>query len=256
MIESINVEEILEDGTRRTIESDAKFGRHSFLFSFNSLIDLDYTILRMIRNEYNNPKYIDQKVMSVSTKDIKTLLLNRQDPNPLTICIEDKSIADNIYKEIMNERYSDLICPNKYLDITGLFFLVSVYTNMKDVDVTVLCTSNQESAIIKQYHSKVKTIILPDPVDLDLDVYTDFVFKNAMDVYKFKNPFKEKRIVFLNYRFNATITEDGELFPRLDIAKDLYSNGLNAVTLVDTYRKGDPDYTDLKIVIKKKPTNN
>lgn len=255
MIKSVKVEEILPDGTKREVTKDDNT-HHHFLIAFNTLIDLDYAILRMIRAEYNNPKFINQTIMSASQKDIKELLLNRIDPNPVTVCIDDRIIADNIYREIMTTRYKDLISPNKYMDITGVFFLVSVFSNLDDVDITILCASERESQIIKRYHSKVNTLVMEDPSELDVDKYTDFIFKSYMDVYKFDNDFKEKRISLLNYRFNIDLDDEYNIYPKLDFTRYMYENGLNATVLVDVYKQGEPDTPKLKIVVKKKPDNN
>lgn len=258
MIESIKVEEINKDGTKTDVTPDkSATGYHNFLVAFNAIMDLDYAILRMIRQEYNDPTYIDQKIMNTNTKQIKELLLNRTDPNPVTICIKNKKTADNIYKEIMLKRYNDLISPKKYMDVTGIFFLISVYINLPNVHVTVLCASQKEADLVKRYHSKVNTLVLNDPsFEFDPAPYTDFIFKSVNDVLKFSKEFKEKRIAFLNYRFNITVEDDGLILPDVGVSKYMYTNGLNACVLVDTYRRGDPNYAGLKILIKKKSANN
>jgi hypothetical protein len=208
----------------------------------------------MIQEEFNNPKYVNQKIMNMTTKQVKTILLNRNDPNPVTICIRDKEIANNIYKEIMTTRYSDLLKEDKYMAITGLFFLISVYTNIDNVHVTVLCTSKEEEAVIRKYHSKVNIIVKEDPSDLSLDEYTEFIFKNKNDVFKFKNKFNEKRILFMNYKFN--ITFDDKPYPDIKVSHYLWENGYSKTGIIDTYRKDDPDYATLRFVVKKKKKNN
>ena len=98
MINNIKVEEIQSDGTKKEVKPDPASGYHNYLVMFNTLIDLDFSILRMIQAEYNNPKFIDQKIMRMTTKEVRFALINRDDPNPLSICIKDKDIADNIRK--------------------------------------------------------------------------------------------------------------------------------------------------------------
>ena len=117
MIKDINIEEVQPDGTKKKIASsdskDAANGYHNYLIMFNAVVDLDFSILRMIQAEYNNPKFIDEEVMHMTTKEVKYRLINRTDPNPVSICIKDKELADNIYKEIMLSRYSDLLKEEK-----------------------------------------------------------------------------------------------------------------------------------------------
>ena len=55
MIDSIKVEEVKSDGTKKEINTDPSSGYHNYLVMFNTLIDLDFGILRMIQAEYNNP---------------------------------------------------------------------------------------------------------------------------------------------------------------------------------------------------------
>lgn len=254
MIDSVKIEEVQADGTKKEIKADPSTGYHNFLVMFNALIDLDFAILRMIQAEYNNPKFVDQEVMRMTTKEVKSKLINRDDPNPVSICIKDKSISDEIYKEIMTTRYLDLLKEDKYMAITGIFFVISVYSAMDNVHVTVLCTSKEEESIIRKYHSKVNVIVSEDPSNLEIDEYTEFIFKNKNDVLKFNNKFNEKRILLLNYRFNVTF--DDKPYPGVDISHYLWENGFSKTAIIDTYKNTDPDYATLKFVVKKKPKNN
>ena len=88
MIDSIKVEEVKSDGTKKEINADTSAWYHNYLGMFNTLIDLDFGILRMIQAEYNNPKFIDQNIMQMTTKEVRYALLNRDDPNPVTVCIK------------------------------------------------------------------------------------------------------------------------------------------------------------------------
>lgn len=254
MISNVKIEEIQPDGTKKELKNNAANGYHNYLVMFNALIDLDFSILRMIQAEYNNPKYINEEVMQMTTKQVKDLLINREDPNPVTVCIKDKELADRIYQEIMLKRYLDLLKEDKYLSITGIFFLISVFSNMDNVHINVLCTHKEEEKIIKKYHSKINTIVMEDPSEISLDEYTEFIFKNKNDVYKFKNKFNEKRVVLLNYRFN--ITFDDKPYPDVNVSHYLWETGYSKTAIIDTYRKTDPDYATLRFYVKKKRKNN
>lgn len=254
MISNVKIEEIQPDGTKKELKNNAANGYHNYLVMFNALIDLDFSILRMIQAEYNNPKYINEEVMQMTTKQVKDLLINREDPNPVTVCIKDKELADRIYQEIMLKRYLDLLKEDKYLSITGIFFLISVFSNMDNVHINVLCTRKEEEKIIKKYHSKINTIVMEDPSEISLDEYTEFIFKNKNDVYKFKNKFNEKRVVLLNYRFN--ITFDDKPYPDVNVSHYLWETGYSKTAIIDTYRKTDPDYATLRFYVKKKRKNN
>lgn len=252
-IEDIRIVENRPDGSKKEIEVDkAAQGYHNYLVMFDTLLDLDFAMLKMIQAEYNNPKYIDQKIMNLSVKEIRFLLINRDDPNPLTICIHDKKIADDIYKEIMTTRYFDLLS-KKYLSITGIFFLMSVYSAIDNVTVNIVCGNKQEEEIIRRYHKKVNVIIPEKLSDINVDDYTEFIFKNKTDVYKFGQLFKEKRILLMSYRFNVVI-DDNTAYPDPEISGGLWYSGVSKTVLIDVYNKNEPDYAEL-VTIKKKPKN-
>ena len=255
MIESVKIEEVSADGTKKEVKMDsAAMGYHNYLVMFNTLIDLDFAVLRMVQAEYNNPAYIDQEVMHYTTKQVKQALLNREDPNPLSICFKDKSIADSIYKEIMSTRYGDLLNKDKYLSLTGIFFLISTYAAMKETHVTVVCGNEKEKEIIRRYHKNVNVIIPAALADIDVNQYTEFIIKSKYDVTKFNQKFNEKRILLLNYRFNVSF-EDNILMPDLKLAWWLWTNGCSKIAIADTYSKQDKDYVNLQIKVKKKQEN-
>lgn len=246
MIEDIKVVQNNPDGTTTSINADAINGVHKILCPFNVVVDIDFAVLRMIQSEYNNPKFVDQTVMTASTKKVKELLINREDPNPVTICVHNKNIADSIYKEIMLTRYDDLIC--KYHSDTGIFFLVSVFANLKNVSVTIICQSEKEVDCIKNYNSNICTIVTDDLSTIDVNSYTDIYVHNKNDLYKFNQRFNEKRIALMNYRFNVYI--DKKPYPDLQVSKWLYET-LSTCCIMDTYSKiKDKNYATLKIALE------
>lgn len=250
----ISVEEVQPDGTKKKIEVDkAAAGYHNYLVMFNTLIDLDFSVLRMVQAEYNNPKFVDQKVMNMTTKEVKFLLINRTEQNPLSICFKDNSIADSVYKEIMSTRYGDLLKEDKYMSITGIFFLISVYSAMENTNVTVVCGNELEEKIIKRYHKNINVKVVNRLSDIDVNEYTEFIFKSKYDVYKFNQTFSEKRIILLNYRFNVFFDDDNILYPNLVLSHWLWNTGFSKAAIIDTYSKEDEDYATLKV--KKKPEN-
>ena len=48
MIDSIKVEEVKSDGTKKEINTDPSSGYHNYLVMFNTLIDLDFGIKSLI----------------------------------------------------------------------------------------------------------------------------------------------------------------------------------------------------------------
>ena len=255
-IEDINIEEVMPDGTTREVSKDVVDGKHHYLVMFNAMIDLDFSIMRMIQAEYNNPKYIDQKVMGMTTQQVREALLNRDDPNPVTICMKTKQAADKIYEEIMTTRYKDLLEEKKYLSITGIFFLMSVYIAMPEISITVVCSNDIEAAIIKRYHEDMNTLVVKSFEEIDLSEYTDFIFKSKYDIYKFLvqgKLFNENRILLMNYKFNVSMQE--KPYPDLELAYYLWNICFSRIALIDTYSKEQKDYAALKFVVNNNPEN-
>ena len=257
MAMEVTIEEVNPDGTRRIISPDsdeAKKGYHNFLVMFNAIVDLDYAVLRMIQAEYNNPQYIDQSVMNMTEKQVRYALLNRNHENPLNLCIKNKDISDNIYKEIMSTRYGDLLKEDKYLSITGIFFLLSVYETMENTHITIVCGNVLEKEIVRRYHKHVN-VIIPDALsDIDVNSYTDFIFKSWKDVLKLSKQYNEKRILLLNYKFNTTYF-DKTYYPRAELAFWLWNTGYSNLGLIETYSRNEPDYVTLGKRVKKKSKN-
>lgn len=256
-IESVKIEENMPDGSKREINtSDAVAGKHHYLVMFNALIDLDFSIMRMIQAEYNNPKYIDQKIMGMTTQQVRGALINRDDPNPVTICMKTKDVADKIYKEIMTTRYRDLLEEKKYLSITGIFFLMSVYVTKPEVDITVVCSNEIEAAVIKKYHEEMNTLVVNSFEEIDPNEYTDFIFKSKYDIYKFLvqgRVFNEKRILLMNYKFNVSMEE--KPYPDLELGYYLWNIGYSKLCLIDTYSREQKDFATLKFIVNNNPEN-
>jgi len=254
-IESVKIEEILPDGTKREIDQDAINGKHEYLVMFNAMIDLDFSIMRMIQAEYNNPKYIDQKIMGMTTQQVREALLNRDDPNPVTICMKTKKVSDGIYKEIMTTRYADLL-DEKYLSITGIFFLLSVFITKPEVNITVVCSNQIEADIIKRYHEDMQTLVVQSFEEVDLTGYTDFIFKSKYDIYKFLaqgKVFNEKRLLLMNYKFNVYMQD--KPYPDPELSYYLWNTCYSRLALIDTYSKQQKDYAALKFVVNNNPEN-
>lgn len=211
--------------------------------TFDSIIDLDLAVLMLIQDKYNNPNVINQSVMKLSLKEIKTLLVNRDHPNPLYVCIDDHDIADNIYDEIIQTQYSELL---SYDTHTAIFKLIEVYNNNDGSEVTIFCRTDEERNLIRKYDNDIR-IIVGKPEDINVKDYDMFFFKSPKHILEFKNGFMEKHIFVLNYKFNLTFGKDGFAFPDIEVSKLLIP--FNKIGMVDVYHRDE----GIKII---KPKNN
>ena len=61
---------------------------NEILVDFNFLVDLDLAMFKFIKTEYNNPTFVDQKIISLQDeKEIIKLLLYRDSVNVLKTLI-------------------------------------------------------------------------------------------------------------------------------------------------------------------------
>lgn len=213
------------------------------LVTFDSIIDLDLAMLKMIQSEYNNPDVINQEVMHLSLHDVKVRLLNRTHENPLSICIDNIDDANKIYSEIIQTQYSKLL---SYQTPTGVFKLMEVYDKNKGTDVTVLCRSEEEKNIIRSYDKEIN-VMITQPGEVDVKSYDIFFIKSPSHIFEYKNEFIEKRIFVLDYRFNLTFGEDGFVFPDIRVARVLVP--FNKIGMVNVYSKDE----DVKLFKPDKP---
>lgn len=203
------------------------------LAEFDTIIDLDLSIMKLVQEKFNNPKFIDQKIMNLSLHDVKEELLNRSHESPLSICIDDIKTANSLYHELLDTKYSEIL---ENQTITGVFKLMEVYHKSDNIEVTILCSSEEEENIVKSYDKTLKTLVKKhDKVDVnDFDVY---FLKSLTRVFVFNGKMSGKHIFIMGYMFNLYRAPDGALFPHPEISKALIPD--NRVGIVDVYEKSE-----------------
>ena len=218
------------------IKETSKTIINRILVEFDVVIDIDLAIMKLIQEKYNNPKFIKQNIMSLSLHDIKERLLNRTQESPLSICIDDIKSANSLYHELLNNQYDEIL---KYQTPTGVFKLMEVYHKTDNMQVTILCSSQNEADIISSY-GKFNTLVKKqDKVKINI-----YFLKSLPRIFVFNGKMNGKHIFVMGYRYNLYEDKDGTLLPNPMIAKALLP--LNRVGIVDVYNKSD------NIHIKKK----
>lgn len=199
------------------------------LTEFAAVIDLDLCVLKLIQEKYNNPEFVRQDIMHLNLHDVKVKLLNRTHECPLSICIDDLENAIDIYNEIVETRYTDLL---SYHTPTGIFKLMDVYNKNDGTDVTILCKSKEEANLISQYDNSMKTIV-SEHKDINIEEYDIFVLKSVSNILSFPNKFDGKWIFILDYRYNLNIKEDGFMCPDMKFTQFILP--FNKPVIVNTY---------------------
>lgn len=135
--------------------------RSNILVSFDSIIDTDIGLMRLIKSDYNTDFFY--KSIVDSPEYIWRDLLNRRNvPNPLSIIMDDETDeefeqCEELYNQFMEKEYS------KILDLSPTGALANIVKNniySKDLlQLTVLCKNEMEKNILTvkdvQYHEAI-----------------------------------------------------------------------------------------------------
>ena len=124
--------------------------RHDVRFSSNilyyseSIIDIDLGVVRFIKKNFSNSKYMDQDILKNNDELFyKSLLVSRENPNPLSVIINPiyKDSADSLYNEILEANYDEI------LEMTSPLALFPIFINSIEsgfLNVSILYKNEHE----------------------------------------------------------------------------------------------------------------
>lgn len=199
---------------------------NELLVEFESLIDLDLAMYRYIKDKYPNSEYIDQKF--INEKDEKVIvqkLLNRKHINPLEIIMPGLETT-NLYFDIMNNHYEELLEYATAYDTFGL--MITFLNNASSVSITVWCKSEIEERFIKKLNPILNTIIIPNRRDIVLSKYSVLYVKYIAYLAEYSS-IEGKHIYIAAAKYN--MEEDKDMVSTLCY---LYAD-LNIFHLIDLY---------------------
>ena len=194
---------------------------------FNFLVDLDLAMFKFIKTEYNNPKFVDQKILSLQDeKEIIQLLLYRDSVNVLETLIPKENTLE-MYKDIMNNKMDSLLKYAKASDIFGL--MITFLREGSSVDVTVLCESKLQADFIHSLNPILKTTV-SSRKNIALSKYNVIYSKFYSDILKYNNV-AGKNIYIANAKYNM---EPGKNIPNMAISTLV--GDINIIRTIDLYR--------------------
>lgn len=200
---------------------------NEILVDFNFLVDLDLAMFKFIKTEYNNPKFVDQKILSLQDeKEIIQLLLYRDSVNVLETLIPKENTLE-MYKDIMNNKMDSLLKYAKASDIFGL--MITFLREGSSVDVTVLCESKLQADFIHSLNPILKTTV-SSRKNIALSKYNVIYSKFYSDILKYNNV-AGKNIYIANAKYNM---EPGKNIP--NIAISTLVGDINIIRTIDLYR--------------------
>ena len=201
---------------------------NELLVEFESLIDLDLAMYKFIRNNYSNSEYVDQEfIRENDERAIIYKLLNRKHINPLEIILPEVETT-NLYYDIMNNHYEELLEYATAYDTFGL--MITFLNNASSVGITVLCKSKIEEDFIKKLNPILNTIIVPNRRDVVLSKYTVMYVKYIAYLAEYST-IAGKHIYIAAAKYN--MEEEQDMVSTLCC---LYTD-VNIIHLTDLYTK-------------------
>lgn len=199
---------------------------NELLVEFESLIDLDLAMYKFIKDKYSDSEYVDQKFINMKDeRKIIYTLLNRKHINPLEIIMPGLETT-NLYLDIMENHYEELLKYAKAYDTFGL--MITFLKNASSVGITVWCKSKLESDFIKKLNPILETLIVPNRRDIVLSKYSVLYVKYLAYLIEY-NSIQGKHIYVAAAKFN--MEEDRDMVSSLCC---LYSD-VNIIHLIDLY---------------------
>lgn len=207
------------------------------LVLFDSIVDTDYGIIKVIKEEYNNANYIDKVLLnSIDDKNIFDFLSVRDNSNIVYNLLKTmyRNSADKIYNELIETQYSNIIDKST---ITNVALLIEEYIKSGLIDITVLCKNKTEEQFIKSKVNSIYTIVANDFNMIDISDYGSLFIKNIKDLLLFKDNLHGKVIYLMNYPFNFELNKNCRLCPLSSVLTEL--NAQIEIKVIDVYNIDD-----------------
>ena len=205
------------------------------LISFNSIVDTDIGLVRLIYNEYLNPNVFDIKFFQRDFIDIIKDLYFRKDLNPLTLFAkEDQSREklDQYYKEFIDLKEKEILNLSMTTEIINL---IDTFNDSMEIVTSILYYTPEQKRILEDEPILANNnLVSIQSLDQDsIESYTQIYFKNIEESKNLYKILKNKTIYFA---FNGTnLNEDNTDVKDTDLIDQLISFN-NKINLYDMYR--------------------
>ena len=197
--------------------------RLTTLIPFDLIIDTDYGLAQLIKDEYYDKTVFDGTLES-QDQDLLWFLYSRNNPNPLSVLMwdeDDKDSMDSLYEDFINTKYIDILKkskPTHYFEAVKLF-------NKSDGAITpiIMCKNELEESYIHKLCKENEIIpsistIIGDYNTVDISAYDPIYFKYYTDTLKCIDKLHGKNLYISNYSFNFINDEKGKvLLPDISI---------------------------------------
>lgn len=198
------------------------------LFDFNSLVDINLSIVHMIRNEFYSSKYfinLDDEYF------IKCLLTTMKDRNVIKSIIQPKyedRCGESLYQDFLNDEHLE-----SYFVEFPLSNVFRIASETGYIPAAILCTNEVQRRYCIKHFPKGNIEYLKPGTKININKQYDCYYtSDIMDIVnKIDNP---KKIQFRILRFDYNLEDkDGIELVNLEIVKPYLA--YNTFSLVDPY---------------------
>lgn len=200
---------------------------NNILVDFNMIFDTDLGILKFLMNKYPKSKFFIEGRSEATEYFLKYLLYTRSYRNPLIVLIKDKYDIDDLYNQIFNEKWEEVL---KYTKPTSIYYFLSEFGVSNGYNITVNCKNTLEQIRCEKERN--------NPWNYKIDVsdikkYFCIYQENSEDLQKYKN-ISGKSIYLCDYGPNYIKDENGDNIP--NIIAELLSK-TNEVKYINKYAR-------------------
>ena len=203
---------------------------NSVLIPFDCIINLDFGIIKTLKQKYNNPKFFLPKIFNNNDDFFRYSTISNENASIVDFYLRDehRDKANTIERQLFEREYSQILEnsePTSILILAKHFMMVDGAIN-----VTILCKNELEQQYINRIDNNLKGTI-DDLYNMDLSIYDSIFFKNITDIARLN--LEGKNLYVLGYKSNfeddfktllKSITDsvgDINIFYTVDVYQDL-----------------------------------
>ena len=203
--------------------------KNNILVDFHMIFDTDLAILKYIIDRYPRSKYLEEGRSEATDYFLQYLLYERTEKNPLTVLIKKEYDVDNLYKEIIDTCYEEIL--DKYTKPTSIYYFLNSFAIPNGYNITINCSSTLEQ---NRCEKESNTTYYNYKIDVkDLKNYFCIYQEYSKDLLNYKT-ITGKSIYLCDYGPNYTTDDEGNRVP--DIIAELLIK-TNEVKFINKYAR-------------------
>lgn len=201
------------------------------VFEFETLFDIDYSIIELIKDKFYNSKYFSKQILDEDPFTMRYILLAREDENPLTVVLNDdyQNSANVLYREILEE-YHDQIYSNIYKTNIFDFVITLLNINEQSIKPGIFIENEYQFQVIEATLKDRKREYIEVNNLKDFDSFDTLYIKRSSILDGITEKLKLKHIFLCNYGFNTVLDISGEFKVKPELYDKYGENNIFYIT--------------------------